>query len=251
MTRDELQVQCELGQQELMRMNYLEAERILAAAEGVAWEQRDFDTLARLYMPLQETRRQIRIRCGEGDVALDLFAPDPDAPLNAELILESFPFGQLLVAGWGSIDVAKDVRRLAHERGLFVETFLGAVYPTDEGLMIAIVPGADGVPVPNATERSREELWKLLPLNALLLRPDELPRGFRRGTTETFAKVSSLWERLHLPFLRAADAEADPLRRIEGYRRTIGVDYACELAHQKLSTTARELGRASRGAASV
>ena len=73
-----------------------------------------------------------------------------------------------------------------------------------------------------------------------------MPRGFRRGTTETFAKVASLWERLHLPFLRDADAEAEPLKRIERYRRTIAVDYACELAHQKLSQTARELGRASR-----
>jgi hypothetical protein len=246
MTRDELQTQCELGQHELMRMNYIEAERILAAAERVARDQRDFDTLSRLYMPLQETRRQIRIRCGEGDVALDLFPPDPSAPMNADLILESFSFGQLLVAGWGSIDVANDVRRLAHDRGLFLETFLGAVYPTDEGLLIAIVPTDDTL-LPDATERSREDLWKHLPPNSLLLRPDELPRGFRRGTTATFAEVASFWERLHLPFLREADAEPDPLRRIELYRRTITVDYACELAHQKLSHTARELARASRG----
>ena len=224
-------------------MNYVEAERILTTAERVAWDQRDFDTLARLYMPLQETRRQIRIRCGEGDVALDLFPPDPDAPMNAELILESFPFGQLLVAGWGSIDVAKDVRRLAHERGLYLESLLGAVHrTTDEGLMIAIVPTED-TPVPESTELSRNDLWKALPANSLLLRSDDLPHGVRRGTTETFAKVASLWERLHLPYLRDADAEPDPVRRIELYRRTIAVDYACELAHQKLSHTAKELAR--------
>ena len=226
-------------------MNYVEAERILAAAEGVAWKERDFDTLSRLYMPLQETRRQIRIRCGEGDVALDLFAPDPAAPMSAELILESFPFGQLLAAGWGSTWLARDVRRLARERKLCVETFLGAVYPTEEGLLIAVVPLEEPA-VPDATERSREELQKSLPPNSLLLRAEELPRGFRRGTSETFAQVASLWERLHLPYLREADAEPDPLRRIELYRRTIAVDYACELAHQKLSATARELARAAR-----
>jgi hypothetical protein len=153
----------------------------------------------------------------------------------------------VLVAGWGSVKVAKDVRRLAYERRLYVETFLGAVYPTDEGLLIAIVP-TDDAPVPNAEEHTREALWKLLPMSSLLLRPEELPRGFRQGTTETFAKVASLWERLHLPFLRAADAEPDPLRRIELYRRTIAVDYACEPAHQKLSDTAKALARASRGA---
>jgi hypothetical protein len=247
MTRDELQTRCELGQQELMRMNYVEAERIFAAAERVAWDERDFDTLARLYMPLQETRRQIRIRCGEGDVALDLFPPDPSAPMNAELILESFPFGQLLVAGWGSTDVAKDVRRLAYERGLYLETLLGAVYrTTDEGLMVAVVP-TEVARVPESTELSRADLWKSLPPNSLLLRSDELPHGVRRGTTATFAKVASLWERLHLPFLREADAEADPVRRIELYRQTIRVDYACELAHQKLSSVARELARVRRG----
>jgi hypothetical protein len=57
-----------------------------------------------------------------------------------------------------------------------------------------------------------------------------------------------LWERLHLPFLAAADMQADPVQRIEHYRRTIRVDYACELAHQKLSDVARELGRAARAA---
>jgi hypothetical protein len=49
----------------------------------------------------------------------------------------------------------------------------------------------------------------------------------------------SLWERLHAPFLASADAEVDPMRKIEAYRRAIQVDYACELAHQKLADVAR------------
>ena len=108
--------------------------------------------------------------------------------------------------------------------------------------MIAIVP-TDDTAVPDSTALSRNDLWKALPPNSLLLRSDDLPHGVRRGTTETFAKVASLWERLHLPYLRDADAEPDPVRRIELYRRTIAVDYACELAHQKLSHTAKELAR--------
>ena len=43
--------------------------------------------------------------------------------------------------------------------------------------------------------------------------------------------------------------QADPVQKINHYRRTIRVDYACELAHQKLSSVARELGRAARDAA--
>ena len=52
----DLQSRCELGQQQLMRTQYLDAEATLVAAEAEAWAARDFDTLARLYMPLQEAR---------------------------------------------------------------------------------------------------------------------------------------------------------------------------------------------------
>jgi hypothetical protein len=38
-----------------------------------------------------------------------------------------------------------------------------------------------------------------------------------------------------------ADAEKDAIKKIQAYRRTIAVDYACELAHQKLSAVAARL----------
>ena len=53
----------------------------------------------------------------------------------------------------------------------------------------------------------------------------------------------ALWERLHTPFLAEADAQGDAVAKVEGYRKTIEVDYACELAHQKLSDAARRLER--------
>jgi hypothetical protein len=52
-----------------------------------------------------------------------------------------------------------------------------------------------------------------------------------------------MWERLHTSFLAAADMQVDLARKIEGYRQTIRVDYACELAHQKASGAAREMAR--------
>src|SRR5215217_923309 len=127
MATDDLQVQCERGQEELMRTNYLEAERLLAAAEADAWANRDFDTLARLYMPLQETRRQIRQRCGEGTVCLDLIAQGQGDELDGRHVVENFPHGQLLVAGWGTLEPALTVRKLQREHQLYVETFLAAV----------------------------------------------------------------------------------------------------------------------------
>ena len=64
-------------------------------------------------------------------------------------------------------------------------------------------------------------------------------------------QVMQLWERLHGPFLAAADMQVDPVRKIEGYRKTIRVDYACELAHQRTSLVARELARSKNRAHSV
>src|SRR4051794_33841861 len=99
----DLQSLCELGQQQLMRTEYLEAEITLAEAEAQAWTNRDFATRARLSMPLQEARRQRRQRCGEGVVHLDLLATSPADKLDGRHVVQNYPHGQLLVAGWASI----------------------------------------------------------------------------------------------------------------------------------------------------
>jgi len=235
----DLQLQCELGQQQLMDMRYLEAERTLAAAERRAWEAREFDTLSRLYMPLQEARRQRRQRCGEGIVCLDLISLGPEDRMDGRHVVEHYPHGQLLVAGWGSIDPALRVRELQAEHGLFVETFLAAVYPVGpEARVVVLVPTAD-VRLPPPLPQSIDALLPQLPAHCIILTENELPRGSRRGTWKTYAEVMALWERLHSPFLAAADMQVDPVQKIEGYRKTIRVDYACELAHQKISDTAR------------
>jgi hypothetical protein len=58
----------------------------------------------------------------------------------------------------------------------------------------------------------------------------------------------AMWERLHAPFLAVADAQPDPVRKMDGYRKTLRVDYASELAHQKLSGVAKDLARKARSA---
>jgi hypothetical protein len=238
----DLQQLCELGQQQLMRMEYLVAERTLVQAEELAWNLRDFDTLARLYMPLQETRRQIRQRCGEGVVRLDLLAQGPQDPLDPRQIVEKYPHGQLLVAGWGSIDAAAECRRLQRDRSQFAETLLAAAYPVGAGRAIAIVPLPD-VKLPPIADQSIDDLSRTLPAHTVLLAESEIPKGDRRGSWQTYAEVMSLWERLHVPFLAAADMQVDPIQRMEGYRKTIRVDYACELAHQKLADVAKSIAR--------
>src|SRR4051794_1019276 len=124
MDDDELQELCERGQAELMATRYWDAERTLATAEREAWDARDWDTLARLYMPLQEARRQRRQRCGEGLVALDLLAEGEADHIAPEHVLTHYPHGQLLVAGWGTIQPSIAIRQLAAANALYVEAFL-------------------------------------------------------------------------------------------------------------------------------
>jgi hypothetical protein len=241
MTIEELQHLCERGQEELMRMDYLAAERTLEEAEQVAWSIQDWDTLARLYMPLQEARRQKRQRCGEGDVVLDLWAQSDLDHIDARHVVENFAHGQVLVAGWGTIEPAVKVRELARQHDLFLETFLGAVYPMGDARVVAIVP-TDEVTLPPRGV-TIDQLNSRLPVGSIVLTEQNVPKGSRRGTPETFGEVMAMWENLHRPFLTAADNEHDPLRKMQGYRKTIAVDYACELAHQKLSDVAKQLSR--------
>jgi hypothetical protein len=242
MTTTNLQQLCEQGQEQLNRMEYLEAEATLVEAERLAFAARDWDTLSRLYMPLQEARRQRRQRCGEGVVVLDLIAEGPADHIDGRRIVENYPHGQLLVAGWGSVEPAMKVRELQAVHGLFVETFLAAAYPVGAGRAIVIVPLPD-VQLPPPEPRQIAQLIPLLPAHSIVLAESELPTGVRKGTWETYGEVMAMWERLHTPFLAAADMQVDPVQKIDGYRRTIRVDYAAELAHQKLSHTAHALLR--------
>ncbi len=221
-------------------MEYLEAERTLADAEKLAWDGRDFDSLARLYMPLQEARRQRRQRCGEGIVRLDILAMGNTDQLDGKSFIETFPHGQLLIGGWGSIQPALDARRAQAELGLYVDVFLAAVYPMQSGKIVAIVPSED-VTLPAVQALGVDDLIRRLPAHSLVMSVDELPVGEMTGTLETYGSVMAIWERLHSPFLAAADATVDPIRKIEAYRACIRVDYACELAHQGISNTARHL----------
>ena len=225
-----------------METQYLQAEATLVEAERQALASGDFDALSRLYMPLQEARRQRRQRCGEGIVRLDLIARATSDVLDPDDILARHPHGQLLVAGWGTVQPAAKLRALAGERGLYLETFLAAAYPADGAIIVVITPHAD-LALPDPRSQSRDALLLQLPPRCLVLDQREIVPGTRRGTFQTYGHVMAMWERLHMPFLAEADLQPDWTTRIQGYRQTIRVDYACELAHQKLSHAARELGR--------
>lgn len=234
METTQIQQLCEDGQDQLSRMEYLQAERTLMLAEDIAWWARDWDTLARLYMPLQEARRQRRQRCGEGIIRLDYFARGSDDRLDGRELVQNTNHGQILIAGWGSIQPAIDARQAQMELGLYVDVFLAAVYPMGDGQVVAIIPDT-GVELPTMKPVPVDALIRRLPTHSIVLSETEL------RAARTYAATMAIWEQLHAPFLAAADAIVSPVRRIEAYRKTIRVDYACELAHQGISDTARKL----------
>ena len=198
---------CERGSELLMAMDYLGAETALLEAERQALADADWDALSRLYMPLQEAHRQQRQRCGEGIVCLDLCAVGPADRVEARHVLEHYPHGQLLVAGWQSIEPAVKLRELARQKSLYVETFLGAVYAVEGRRLIVIAPFEDSrLPGPCQT---LAELKSRSPAGSICIDEAELPSGPRKGTFETYGQVMAIWERLAAPFLAATDAERD------------------------------------------
>ena len=140
---------------------------------------------------------------------------------------------------------ALKVRELQQSLNLYVETFLAAAYPVGGARAIAIVP-LDAVKLPDPTPRSIDELLRLLPPHSIVLHENELPKGVQKGTWQTFARRDGHVGSLHAPFLAQADMTREPMQKIEAYRKTIEVDYACELAHQKLADVARQNARISR-----
>jgi len=239
---ERLQTLCDEGQSLLERMEYLAAISVLEQADLLATRLGDFDTLSRLYMPLQEARRQSRQRAGEGTVRLDLLEP-PGQPLDLVELATRYPHGQLLVAGHARLTPSLSLRALQRQRMQYAETFLATWYDVGAARAVLIVPH-DVVAVPDASRvRSIDDLTRLAPPHSVILPESDLPTGERPGNTRTFAWTMGLWERLHLPYLAMAKAVSDPLRRIEACRRAIVVDPACEPAHQLLADTARALHR--------
>ena len=237
MDSNQIQLLCQRGQDQLSRMEYLAAEASLAEAEQLAWTARDFDALARLYMPLQEARRQRRQGCAEGRIRLDILAGGPNRQPDARSVVQETGQGQILVGGWGSIHPALEARRAQGELGLYVDVFLAAVYPGEAGRIVVIVP-VRGAALPPPEPMATGELIRRLPAHSVAMFAAELPKG---SMAHAQAWVMAMWRRLHAPYLAAAQAQADPIRRIEALRQAIVVDYACELAHQKISDTARKL----------
>ncbi len=255
----DVQELCAIGQALLMQTDYRAADVVLTHAEAQAWSNQDWDGLSRLYMPLQESRRQRRQLCGEGVVRLDIVEQTDARIPSANILLQTHPHGQLLVAGRCSLAHAIAFRDLIAQgerirlkgstpeeaRGDgYVETFLAASYLVEGAWWIVIAPHAQSK-IPAGDPSSVESLRESVGEGAIVVRADRLPSVSARGDAQTFAMTMAWWEELAAPFLKKGLALADGIEKIAALREAIRVDSACELAHQTISRTARAMLRRS------
>ena len=91
-------------------------------------------------------------------------------------IVQSVGHGQILIAGWGSIQPAINARQAQMELGLYVDVFLGAVYPMGEGRVVAIIPDTV-VELPTSEPMPVDELIRRLPAHSIVLSEADLKRG--------------------------------------------------------------------------
>jgi hypothetical protein len=232
-----LQDLCERGSERLVATDYIGAERLLAQAEAIALADKDWDTLSRLYFPLQESRRQIRTRCAEGGISLDLESTGWVA------FSDRYTHGQFLVPGEGTTGPGERLRETFRTRGLYAEAFLALSVSLPNGARIVAATPNPSRLTPTAT--SLEHVQRQLPPHSIVVGVSS-PNGETQNFPPTPASTTSLWQQLHLPFLALADAMPVSEPKLHAYRRVLDVDYACELAHQNAAAVARELARLAR-----
>jgi len=177
------------------------------------------------------------------NLRLTILARVSDDPIRAQDIYDEYQDGQLVIGDSVSNQPSVEVRHLQKQRRLYAETFLAAVYPIGAGRAVVIAPLEDVALPPVDESQSIDELLRHLPAHCIVMHESELPKGERHGDWKTYAEVMAMWERLHSPFLAAADQTVESRAKIEAYRKTIRVDYACEFAHQRLADTAHKYAR--------
>ena len=238
----------EVGQDHLGAGRYVAARSLLERAANVAWRAGDARSLARVYLPLLEVRRQIRLRAVEGTI---------------------------LIGGRGgrSALMARDLRRLAEESdGTMILPLEGHVMRAVPSIAAAARRAGKCVEVLVVMRRGREawmaspvapmlgagvgvhftrEAGAVVPVSTAGDSVFPLPPGGRyaggEGGLGALARESLLiaWEALGLRWQarHALRREAGPWEELEWLREALGVDPASEPITMRLIAVAEGIER--------
>jgi hypothetical protein len=247
------------GQQELAGGAYIKARRSLEAAEALAWRTRDAQSLARLYLPLLETRRLIRYQAAEG--ALVICEPKLQAAALRHALSEflASQAGTILLPASSAVrKYASSVRRASERTTRPLEALI--LIRDDDNIHLATPVDsviAAGLPVrwtKNTADQigpsTDPELTVPLPL------PGRYAPSPRAATSQLHALVREsllvAWEALALRWqhrhplparARCGSAPAAGWHEITWLRRALRIDPACEPITMRLIAVAEALQR--------
>jgi len=237
-----------LGQDHLVAGRYVAARRALESAEALAWRAADPQSLARIYLPLLEARRQIRYNAGDG---LILITSPTDSPAAQKKSLDQFlaaPAGTVLFttpATAGAIRrviaVVENINRRARRTGQWFEALLLLTKNKERRLTTAADPFfAAGLPVidspaPLAASTDPHLQIPLPPAGLYSTGPEQV--AARESLLIAWEALALKWQHRHAPPTKTAWQE------LAWLRKTLRVDPACEPVTMRLIALAESLGR--------
>jgi hypothetical protein len=233
----------DLGQRHLVAGRYVSARQDLEAAEGLAWRGRDARSLARLYLSLLETRRQIRQHATGGRIVISnrLNHRQEHQQFRA---FESLAAGAFLFASPRAVHTAGSVQYASRRRHACLEGLILLTHRGDTRLASLADPTfAGGLPVRFTTEPS--DLIQPAPEGAVTV-PLPPPGVYETGhPLHALAQESLLvaWEALALRWQARHRVGADAWEEMAWQRLAMRIDPACEPAAMRFIALAEIVQR--------
>jgi hypothetical protein len=242
------------GQRFLANGAYVAARRELEAAEALAWRQRDAGTLARIYLPLLEVRRQIRQNAVEGAIIVTGRHRLTHAR-RPELLDEFDHAGGTLVIYGVSPARAQDLAAQIRARSVRSGAFLEAIILLERGDSLRLVSAAAPHYSDGISARFIRDASDMIDPDGVAKGTERVPMPYcgihRLGAMQTIGRESLLiaWEALALnwqsrhPFKPSGPSAQAAWEEVSWLRRTLEVDPACEPVAMRLITVAESIER--------
>lgn len=229
----------DLGQQHLAAGLYVSARTHLESAEAILWRNCDMTSLARIYLPLLEVRRQLRHLAVDGYICLAAPGGKLDAPLAG--VVTEVPTGVLVA------DDAKTARKILIASRRLLHPYDALLLVRDRQYFylttLADPCAAAGLRVTRAASTQDFVDPEIRPEMTIPL-PE--PGAYSPQSPEHAQARESLlvaWEALALKWQSRHPARATPWGELAHCRAALRVDPACEPITMRLIAIAEKMSR--------
>jgi hypothetical protein len=217
------------GQRHLVAGRYVAAVRELRAAEALAWRYRDAGLLARIHLPLLETRRQIRQNAVEGVIAIQSASAKIATTSDATYIFldhaAPLPRSERFIESLTLLTHSKQSRLVAPSAARFVDGLPVRFTSDPKDTINPDAPAPIPVPPPNVYAPTH-------PLHALA----------RESILLAWEALALHWQARH-PLAPASPSPGAAWDELSWLRKTLQIDPACEPVAMRLITVAESIER--------